>query len=203
MTRSTASGRLRPNGGDRCLDIPSLVEQVRREAVSAQGRNRRNGQDAGWPHQTPGRSRYREPLAKKSVGRQIAEWDGKRDCLRQALEGVAVQAVDDIDKLMADCRRAFLEAKADFAGLMTPAQVNRFVAEIVGPMEVLPDGSVRQKEKTVDSDELSTVAIEGEGWSDDLCFRDPETKRPDVRDRRVPGARSDRFRRPETGPGSL
>ncbi len=54
---------------------------------------------------------------------------------------------------MADCRRAFLEAKTDFAGLMTPAQVNRFVAEVVGPLEVLPDGSVRQKE-TVDGQML-------------------------------------------------
>lgn len=101
-----------------------------------------------------------ELLAKKSVGRQIAEWEGKRDGLRKALEGVAVQAVDDMDELMADCRRAFLEAKADFAGLMTPAQVNRFVAEVVGPLEVLPDGSVRQKEETVDGEMLSTVPIE-------------------------------------------
>lgn len=100
-------------------------------------------------------------LAKKSVSRQIAEWEGKRDGLREALETIAVQAADDMDGLMADCRRAFLEAKTDFACLMTPAQVNRFVAEMVGPMEVLPDGGVRQREKTVDSRALSTVAIDG------------------------------------------
>src|SRR5688572_26094443 len=87
-----------------------------------------------------------DPLAKRSISRQIAECEGKQESLRQALEGVAVQAVDDLDELMAACRQAFLEAKANFAGLMTPAQVNRFVAEVVGPMVVSPDGSVRQND---------------------------------------------------------
>lgn len=57
------------------------------------------------------------------------------------------QAVDDMDELMADCRRAFLEAKADLARLMTPAQVNRLVAEAVGALERLPDASVRQQRR--------------------------------------------------------
>ncbi len=41
-----------------------------------------------------------------------------------ALEAVAMRAVADADGLMAECRRAFLEAKANFAGLMTNAEIN-------------------------------------------------------------------------------
>ncbi|HMQ14503.1 MAG TPA: zinc ribbon domain-containing protein [Phycisphaerae bacterium] len=87
-----------------------------------------------------------EAGAKKAVARPLAEQEAKREELRKALDGVAVQAALDMDDLMADCRQAFLEAKANFAGLMTPAQVNRFVAEVVGPMTVLPDGRVVQEE---------------------------------------------------------
>lgn len=89
-----------------------------------------------------------EPMAKKSFARQIADAEGKRETLRQALEGVAVRALGDLDDLMAACRQAFLEAKAGFAGLMTPAQVNRFMADVVGPMTLMHDGSVVQKEKS-------------------------------------------------------
>lgn len=63
---------------------------------------------------------------------------------------------------MADCRQAFLEAKENFAGLMTPAQVNRFVAEVVGPMTVLQDGRVVQKE-TAATDEVAAAGIAGVG----------------------------------------
>lgn len=105
-----------------------------------------------------------EPLAKRSISRQIAECEEKREGLRQALEGVAVQAVDDMDDLMADCRQAFLEAKANFAGLMTPAQVNRFMAEVVGPMVVSPDGSIRQNDNAHRDDSLWAAPIAGAGF---------------------------------------
>ena len=103
-----------------------------------------------------------EAGAKKAIARQLAEHEGKREELRQALEAVAVQAALDKDDLMADCRQAFLEAKANFSGLMTPAQVNRFIAEVVGPMTVLPDGRVVQKE-TAAIDEVAAAGIEGTG----------------------------------------
>jgi site-specific DNA recombinase len=86
-----------------------------------------------------------EPLAKKSIARQMAEAEGKREQLRQTLESVAVQAVVNSDNLLADVRRAFLEAKQNFAGLLTPPQLNRFIEEVAGPMLILSDGSVVQK----------------------------------------------------------
>lgn len=97
-----------------------------------------------------------EPMAKKSISRQMADAEGKREELRQALEAVAVRAVADADDLLGDCRQAFLEAKANFAGLLTPPQLNRFIEEVVGPMLVLPDGSVVQKDQdgAVNSDAL-------------------------------------------------
>ncbi len=105
-----------------------------------------------------------EAGAKKAIARQLAEHEGKREELRQALEAVAVQAALDMDDLMADCRQAFLEAKANFAGLMTPAQVNRFIAEVVGPMTVLPDGRVVQKENAATTEEVVAAGIAGVGF---------------------------------------
>lgn len=102
-----------------------------------------------------------EKLAKRSISRQIAEHEAKREDLRGALDSVATQAVSDMDDLMTDCRQAFLEAKANFAGLMSPAQMNRFVAEVVGPMVVHPDGQVVQKETAPES--LVAAGIAGGG----------------------------------------
>lgn len=102
-----------------------------------------------------------EALAKRSLSRQIAECESRRESLREALASVAVQAVDDMDALMAASRQAFAEAKANFAGLMTPAQVNRFVAEVVGPMRVMRDGTVGQNDNTPRVETLGAVPIEG------------------------------------------
>ncbi len=105
-----------------------------------------------------------EPLAKKSLARQLAEHEGKRECLQGALQAVTVQVVDDMDELMADCRRAFLEAKENFAGLMMPAQVNRFVADVVGPMVVSPDGNIRQNDNAHRDESLWAAPIAGAGF---------------------------------------
>jgi site-specific DNA recombinase len=86
-----------------------------------------------------------EPLAKKSIARQMAEAESKREQLREALEAVAVRGIANSDDLLADVRSAFLEARQNFAGLLTPPQLNRFIEEVAGPMLVLPDGRVVQK----------------------------------------------------------
>ncbi len=105
-----------------------------------------------------------DPLAKRSISRQIAEHEAKREDLRRNLDAVAIQAVDDMDDLMAACREAFLEAKANFAGLMNPAQVNRFIAEVVGPMLVLPDGNIVQKPTAPKDESLGAVKVAGVGF---------------------------------------
>jgi site-specific DNA recombinase len=101
--------------------------------------------------------------AKKAIARQLSEHEAKRDGLRQAMDAVAVQAVADMDDLMADCRQAFMEAKANFASLMSPSQFNRFVADVIGPMAVLPDGRVVQKEAVLTAEAMRTAGIAGAG----------------------------------------
>jgi site-specific DNA recombinase len=86
-----------------------------------------------------------EPLAKKSIARQMAEAESKREQLREALEAVAVRGIANSDDLLADVRSAFLEARQNFAGLLTPPQLNRFIEEVAGPMLVMADGTVVQK----------------------------------------------------------
>lgn len=106
-----------------------------------------------------------EAGAKKAIARQLSEHEAKRDGLRQALEAVAVQTVADMDDLMADCRQAFREAKANFASLTTHSQFNRFVADVIGPMAVLPDGRVVQKEAVLTAETMRTAGIEGNALS--------------------------------------
>ena len=86
-----------------------------------------------------------EPLAKKSIARQMAEAEGKREQLREALEAVAVRGIANSDDLLKDVRRAFLEAQQNFAGLLTPPRLNRFIEEVAGPMLIMSDGAVVQK----------------------------------------------------------
>ena len=105
-----------------------------------------------------------EAGAKKAIARQLSEHETKRDQLRQALEAVVVQSVSDMDDLMADCRQAFLEAKAKFASLMSPSQFNRFVADVIGPMAVLPDGHIAQKEAVLTAEAIRTAGIAGAGF---------------------------------------
>lgn len=104
-----------------------------------------------------------EAGAKKAIARQLSVHDTKRDQLRQALEAVAVQSVSDMDELMTDCRQAFLEAKTNFASLMTQTQINRFVADVIGPMAVLPDGRIAQKEAVLTAEAMRTAGIAGAG----------------------------------------
>ena len=104
-----------------------------------------------------------EAGAKKAIARQLGEHESKREESRKALEDVAAQAVADMDDLMADCRQAFLEAKSNFAGLMSPVQLNRFIADVVGPMVVFPDGRVVQKEAAQSAEALWAAGIAGAG----------------------------------------
>jgi hypothetical protein len=68
-----------------------------------------------------------EPLAKKSIARQMAEAESKREQLREALEAVAVRGIANSDDLLADVRSAFLEARQNFAGLLTPCVADLIV----------------------------------------------------------------------------
>lgn len=106
-----------------------------------------------------------EPTTKRSISRQVAECEVRREGLRQALEAVTVQAADDMDSLMSACHQAFLEARADFASLMNPAQTNRFIAEVVGPMLVLPDGSVVQKQQNPTAEAMGSMKVAGDRYA--------------------------------------
>jgi len=74
------------------------------------------------------------------------------------------------------CRQAFEEARANAAHLWTLAHVNRFVAEIIGPMRVMPGGTVCKSDAAHTDKPMWAVPTEC-GWRcDDGRFRDPETR---------------------------
>lgn len=105
-----------------------------------------------------------EALAKRAVSRQMAECEAKRELLGKALEAAAIETVGDMDELMDACRQAILEARSGFSDLLSPVQMNRFVAEVVGPMTMHPDGSVTQKETAPEADASGAVTIAGAGF---------------------------------------
>lgn len=149
--------------------------------------------------------------AKRAVSRQVGELEAERERLQNAVAELANDANDNTARLAGAVRQALTEAQESLATVATPTKMRDFIEQYVGPMVLRQDGQIERKDVETPAETQTAPAeagavkwsIEDGGWSDDLCFRDPETKRPDVRDRRVPGARSDRFRRPETGPGSL
>jgi DNA invertase Pin-like site-specific DNA recombinase len=106
-----------------------------------------------------------------SCGRRMAKREGecgnrttvREDRLVARIQAAMAAVFDDMDDLMADCRQAFLEAKANFASLMTPSQMNRFVADVIGPMAVLPDGRIAQKEAVLTAEAMRTAGIAGAG----------------------------------------
>ncbi len=104
-----------------------------------------------------------EAAAKRSIFRQIAAHETKREELTKALGTVAADAVTDMDDLLADCRQAFLEAKANFAQVMTATELNRFIGEVVGPMAVLPNRQVVQKEAAPITEAMRAAGIAGAG----------------------------------------
>ncbi len=102
-----------------------------------------------------------EPMAKRSVARQMAEAEAERETFQLAMEAVAARAMTDADDLAADVRQALSEVRANIAGMATPALLNRFVEEVVGPMLVRKDGTVVQKESVSENKAAPTTKVMG------------------------------------------
>src|SRR5882762_1828150 len=67
-----------------------------------------------------------------------------RNLLLASIDGLRVQAMTDTEGLMEAVQEAFNGAYKSLTSAMTSEEYNRFVEEFVGPMEILPDGTVQQ-----------------------------------------------------------
>src|SRR4030095_16161194 len=83
---------------------------------------------------------------KQALNRKIAEVENLRVLLLGAVEGLREQATADTEGLADAVVMAFDEARTSLASATTPERFNRFVDEFVGPLMILPDGSVQQKQ---------------------------------------------------------
>ncbi len=83
--------------------------------------------------------------AKRAISRQLGENESRREQVQEMLARLGEQANEGTQKLARAVRQAMAEAKANFAGLATPAQLNRLIGELVGPMVVRGDGTIQQK----------------------------------------------------------
>ena len=110
-----------------------------------------------------------EGMARKSLARQIAELEERREGVCLMIEHAAGGMQTRAEDLMEATRQAFEEARASFASVMTAPEVNRFVERVVGPLVLGVDGGIRQagaQEKA-----SSAGALEAEGIAGVRCGR--------------------------------
>jgi hypothetical protein len=83
-----------------------------------------------------------DPVAKRAISRQLGDFELKRDALNQAMTRTAQSANDDLDEFIHAVRQAVAEVKASLTAAVTPAKLNRFVEDWIGPIRVDGDGSL-------------------------------------------------------------
>jgi len=84
--------------------------------------------------------------AKEAIGRKLAEVEERRNLLLAAIDGLREQATVDTEGLAEAIRETIEEARTVLSDTTDPAKFNRAVEEMFGPMEILADGSVQQKQ---------------------------------------------------------
>jgi DNA invertase Pin-like site-specific DNA recombinase len=98
---------------------------------------------------------------KQAINRQMTEAEAERAHLQSALDGLLNDANDNTDALVNTIRDLFDTAKENLAAAGTPEAYNRFIEQVVGPIELV-DGNPTQKElppaETVGSDAESRLA---------------------------------------------
>ncbi len=109
-----------------------------------------------------------EPLVKKAIGQRIAKAQAEQDQPRAALDHVAERTGESAIELADACREAFREARQAFADVATDSDFNRLVEAAVGPMVLLADGTIAQKEATAHSDGRLARSVAG-ARSDPAC----------------------------------
>jgi hypothetical protein len=83
-----------------------------------------------------------DPVAKRAISRQLGDLELKRDSLQQAIVRSAHAANDDMDEFIHAVRQAVSEAKNSLSDAVSPAKLNRFVEDWIGPIRVDANGSL-------------------------------------------------------------
>jgi site-specific DNA recombinase len=81
-------------------------------------------------------------IAKRAISRQLGDAEIKRDALQKAMSRSAESANDDMDEFIHAVRQAIVEVKDLLTDAITPAKLNRFVEDWIGPIRVDADGTL-------------------------------------------------------------
>ena len=103
-------------------------------------------------------------LPRKQSASGIAKAQAEQDQLRAALDHVGGQLGQSAADLDEACREAFREARQSFAEAATDSDFNRLVEAAVGPMVLLADGTIAQKQTTALSDGRLAGSVAGGGF---------------------------------------
>lgn len=133
-------------------DAESIIAEATAEAQELMRSNRQEsvrikGQLAEIDKEIAGLTRLlvdpdMDALAKKAIMRQVGELETRRESLHAAMAEMADDAGETTERLAAEVRRAFDEARDSFNGILTPLQMHEFAEEVIGPMTLLRDGRV-------------------------------------------------------------
>ncbi|HUT60442.1 MAG TPA: recombinase family protein [Phycisphaerae bacterium] len=96
------------------------------------------------------------PAAKKAVIRQLGEAEANRDRLNARLGELLDGANHNTGQLLRAVRKALAEAEETLMNIRTATQMNQFVAEFVGRMNVDKDGNLSRLEPDDDGPDLVT-----------------------------------------------
>ena len=77
---------------------------------------------------------------------QLSDVEAGRDMLIASIDGLREQATADTEGLAAVVAEVFDDARRRLTDVATPEQYNRMVDDLIGPMEIPPDGAVTQKQ---------------------------------------------------------
>jgi site-specific DNA recombinase len=83
-----------------------------------------------------------DPIAKRAISRQLGDTETKRESLQQAMTRAAQASNDDLDEFIHSVRQAIGEVKEALTDAISPAKLNRFVEDWIGPIRVDYDGSL-------------------------------------------------------------
>ncbi|MEA2708374.1 MAG: site-specific recombinase [Phycisphaerales bacterium] len=113
--------------------------------------------------------RLRDPnvpeLAARAIYRELADDEAEIQRLQTVVATMGERANDETELLVGDVRREFEAAWRRLADATTPEQLNRIMADFVGPLTVHPDGSFSLKKKETPAEAgVSMLHIAGGGF---------------------------------------
>ena len=137
-------------------DATAVANRIKADADRLRGQLRETDAEIGkFTRLLKDPSVVAEPMAFKILLRHAAEAESKREIVQQALDALLTKSNDEPGVLAARIRSKALEAKERWGTVVDSAQMNRLIADFVGPSLVSVDSHLLPVAKTSTAPENS------------------------------------------------